>query len=68
MVFGPCSAIERAQLLAMSAGQRQAAMWRGELSYAQCCLWAARWPDQVPEINGEFAFIAALEPEAAEAD
>ena len=32
----------------------------------QCCAWAARHPDQVPLLNGEFEFIAAYTPEARE--
>ena len=28
--------------------------------------WAARYPDQVPLLNGEFEYIARLTPEACE--
>ena len=36
-----------------------AAMRRGELTIEQCCAWAARHPEQVPLLHGEFEFIAA---------
>jgi len=26
-------------------------------------LWAARYPEQVPQINGEFEYLAAFTPE-----
>ena len=55
-------------LWSMTAAEREAAMWRGELTMDQLCAWAQRAPDEVPLINGEFAFIAALTPEVAEAD
>ena len=54
----------------MSPAQRVAAMYRGDLTIEQACAWAARYPDQVPAVNGdsimlsEFAFIAATTPEA----
>jgi hypothetical protein len=58
---------ERSRTLwAMSAAEREAAMWRGELTNAQLWEWARRRPDEVPLINGEWAFIAALTPEVAE--
>lgn len=43
-----------------------AAMRRGELSLRQLCEWSARGPHEVPRVNGEFEFIAALTPEAAD--
>jgi hypothetical protein len=55
------------RLWAMSPSERVAAMRRGELNMRQCCAWAGRHPDQVPLLNGEFEFIAAYTPEAAEA-
>jgi hypothetical protein len=55
------------RLWAMSPSERVAAMRRGELNMRQCCAWSARDPDQVPLLNGEFEFIAAYTPEAAEA-
>ena len=53
-------------LWAMSAAEREAAMRRGELTGAQLLEWACRTPDEVPTINGEWAFIAASTPEVAE--
>jgi hypothetical protein len=50
----------------MTPSQRVAAMRRGELTYAQCAAWAARYPEQVPLLNGEFEYIAHLTPEACE--
>jgi hypothetical protein len=52
----------------MTAEQRVAAMYAGELSLADCLAWAARYPDEPPTINGEWAFIAIRTPEVAEAD
>ena len=48
----------------MTPNERIAAMRRGDLIMEQCCAWAARYPQQVPLINGEFEFIAAYMPEA----
>jgi len=63
------SRAERSKALwRMSAAERVTAMWRGELTWGQLCEWASRAPDEVPRINGELAFIAALTPEVAEAD
>lgn len=50
----------------MTPDQRVAAMRRGALSMEQCCAWAARHPEQVPLINGEFEFLAAYLPEVCE--
>jgi hypothetical protein len=50
----------------MSREERQAAMWRGELTWEQLWEWAAKAPTEVPLINDEFAFIAARTPEVAE--
>lgn len=50
----------------MTEAQRVAAMRRGKLSLEQCTAWAARYPEQVPLLNGEFEFIAAHTPEAAD--
>jgi hypothetical protein len=50
----------------MTPAQRVAAMRRGELSLEQCSAWAARHPDQVPMLNGEFEFLAAHMPEVCE--
>ena len=50
----------------MTPNERIAAMRRGSLSLEQCCAWAARFPRQVPLVNGEFEFIAAYMPEVSE--
>jgi hypothetical protein len=57
----------------MSPAQSVAAMWRtlrrdGQPGVPMRTLyaWARRLPDEVPLIDGEFAFIAALTPEHAE--
>ena len=50
----------------MAPAQRVAAMRRGELTLAQCSAWAARHPEQVPLVNGEFEYLAALTPEVRE--
>ena len=50
----------------MTPAQRVAAMRRGELNLLQCAAWAARYPEQVPLINGEFEYIAVLTPEVCE--
>ena len=47
----------------MTPNERIAAMRRGSLNIEQCCAWAARHPQQIPLINGEFEFIAAHMPE-----
>jgi hypothetical protein len=49
---------QRARLARMRPAGRRAAYERGELSYRQCYLWAAGWPNEVPIVNGEFEFIA----------
>ena len=54
------------RLWAMSPSERVAAMRRGELNLLQCAAWAARYPDQVPLLNGEFEYLAAFTPEACE--
>lgn len=45
---------------------RLAAYRRGELCLDSCCLWAARYPHEVPLLNGEFEFIAITTPEVCE--
>ncbi len=47
----------------MTPTQRVAAMRRGELTLEQCSAWAARYPEQVPLLNGEFEYLAAFTPE-----
>ena len=50
----------------MTAAERVAAMYRGDLTLSQCLAWAARYPDEVPTLNGEWWFIAIRTPEVAE--
>jgi hypothetical protein len=50
----------------MTPAERVAAMRRGDLTLEQCCAWAARYPKQVPLIDGEFEFIAVYMPEVCE--
>jgi hypothetical protein len=47
----------------MTPAQRIAAMRRGKLTLEQCSAWAARYPEQVPLLNGEFEYLAAFTPE-----
>ena len=48
----------------LNPAERVAAMRGGRLTMEQCCAWAARYPSQVPLLNGEFEFIAAFTSEA----
>jgi hypothetical protein len=50
----------------VTVSERVAAMRRGELTLEQCAAWAARYPEQVPLLNGEFEYLAAFTPEALE--
>jgi len=50
----------------MTASQRINAMRKGQLSLEQCAAWAARYPDQMPLLNGEFEYLAAFIPEVRE--
>ncbi len=59
----PVRAEQSQRLWAMTPAQRITAMRTGRLSLQQCCEWAARRPDEVPLINGEFEFIAAYDAE-----
>jgi hypothetical protein len=54
------------QLWRMTPSERVNAMRRGELTLEQCAAWAARHPEQVPLINGEFEYLAAQTPEVCE--
>lgn len=42
-------------------------MRSGGLSLSECCAWAAKAPEEVPLVNGEFEFIVMFTPEAEEA-
>jgi hypothetical protein len=56
-----------AALWALTPAQREAAMWRRELSLLQLTEWSRRAPHEVPTINGEFAYIVIRTPEWLEA-
>jgi hypothetical protein len=56
----------RATLFRLGRQGRLAAYRRGELDFDSCCLWAARWPHEVPLLQGEFEFIAISTPEVCE--
>ena len=56
------------QLWAMTPAQREAAMWRGELTFLQLREWYARAPHEVPLLGGELPWVAVHTPEWAEAD
>jgi hypothetical protein len=57
----------RERLWRMTAEQRVAAMYAGELSLADCLAWAARYPDEPPTINGEWALVSLLDRGDAQA-
>jgi hypothetical protein len=48
----------------MTRSERAVAYVRGELTHEQIQEWTGRAPSEVPQINGEFAHIAASTPEA----
>lgn len=50
----------------MTATERVAAMRRGALSLEQCAAWAARCPEEVPRVNGEYEYLAVFTPEVCE--
>jgi hypothetical protein len=50
----------------MTVSQRINAMRKGELSLEQCAAWAARYPEQMPLLNGEFEYLSAFTPEVRE--
>lgn len=62
----PTIAEGRGQLWVMSPAERVAAMHRGELSLDQLAAWSRARPDEVPLVNGEFAWIALSMPEVAD--
>ena len=66
VVEDPTRAEQREALWRMTPAERVAAMYRGDLNLFQCLTWAARHPDQVPLLNGEWWFIAIRMPEVAE--
>jgi len=50
----------------MNGVQRVAAMRRGELTLEQLAAWSARYPNEVPLLDGEFEWITVRTPEACE--
>jgi hypothetical protein len=56
----------RAALRRLGREARLAAYRRGELDFDTCCLWASRYPNEVPLLDGEFEFIAITTPEVCE--
>jgi hypothetical protein len=56
-----------AVLYRMSPDERRAAARGGELTCAEACKWAGRYPHEVELVDGEFWFIAQRTPEATEA-
>jgi hypothetical protein len=67
LVQAPSIAGRLEALWRMSPAERTAAMYRGDLTLRQCLAWAARHPEQVPTLNGEWWFIAIRTPEVADA-
>jgi hypothetical protein len=68
LLAGPAitRAERRAALVRLGRQGRLAAYRRGELDFDSCCLWAARWPHEVPLLQAEFEFIARTMPEVCE--
>jgi hypothetical protein len=54
-------------LWAITADERVAAMWRGDLTLFQLTSWSSRAQHEVPLHGGEFAYIVMRTPEWAEA-
>lgn len=52
----------------MTPEQRLDAMFRGEFTYAQLGHWSARYPHEVPIVNGEFWWIVAHLEDVIEGD
>jgi hypothetical protein len=50
----------------MTVAQRVAAMRRDPRTLEHCSMWAARYPEQVPLLGGEFEYLALLTPEVCE--
>jgi hypothetical protein len=64
LLSGPAPARERREALRRLGREgRLAAYRRGEFNLDSCCLWAARYPHEVPLLNNEFEFIARMTPE-----
>ena len=54
------------RLWAMTLDERERAMRAGRLSLRLCLHWASRRPQEVPQLNGEWEFIAVSTPEVAD--
>jgi hypothetical protein len=64
LLRGPAPERERREALRRLGREgRLAAYRRGEFNLDSCCLWAARYPHEVPLLNNEFEFIARTTPE-----
>ena len=66
-VEDPTRAEQRQALWRMAPAERIAAMYCGDLTLHQCLARAARHPEQVPTLNGEWWFIAIRTPDVADA-
>ena len=67
LLRSPTPAHERREALRRLGREgRLAAYRRGEFNLDTCCLWAARYPREVPLLNGEFEFIAVKTPEVVD--
>ena len=64
--FQPLTPLEKEQVRSLSPDGRITAMCEGRLTYGQLFWWASNWPEEVPLINNEFAFVAFFEPSAAD--
>ena len=56
------------RLWAMTAQQRCQAAGEGQFSLGEMLRWAARAPEQVPLVSGEFFFIAAVSADGEPCD
>jgi hypothetical protein len=63
LVEDPTRTEQREALWRMSPAERVAAMYRGDLTLFQRLAWAARYPEQVPTLNGEWWFTAIRTPD-----
>ena len=57
----------RERLWGMTAPERTAAFYRGELTFGDCLAWARRFPREPPlAADGEYLFIAVRTPDWAD--